>query len=698
MPRILQVLVGLLMPVIAHAAVPFTEEAVARGLDYTADAFPLFGHGVAFVDLDGDGDSDVVAIGRVDGRVGVFENDGAGDFTDRSATSGIPLKPQASGVCAADYDADDDLDLYISSWLTGNVLLRNDGAFAFIDVTVAGGVGDEGAGSGCSWADYNGDGWLDLFVSNRTGTDGSTIPNRLYRNLGNGSFVEVMEDVGITGDGWSFHGVFLDYDEDGDADLYVSNDKCGGTGLTNRLWRNDAGTFFDATSNSETGACIDSMGVAVGDFDGNLHLDMYPTNTADGNPLYLNDGDATFTEFSVQAGVRSNATGWGTAFLDYDNDGYQELYVCNADAANRLYNHDGSWPCEDHAAALDVDDSAASYGLGVADVDGDGDLDLLVSDRGPLNDAGPLRLFINHEGETREWVRFRVVGSAPNLLAIGARVDIRTGTTWQTWEVAAGGTYKSQSELELHFGLNTTTLVDEIVVQWPGGSSRTLSNLVSQETWTLYPPELLGDADQDGDTEPDDFPAFVDCVTGAAVGMLQPGCEMMDLDGDGDVDDSDFDGFMMRYVGPLHDCNGNGLVDLEDIFAETSSDADANAVPDECESSGAPAGMVPPAAPLSMQHQPDGDLQLSWSPSCIGGDGDYMVYEGDLGDWTSHRDRLCSTAGATSAILTPSTTDAYYLVVPSNGAREGSYGRSSAGIERPPSSSACLEQAVAACP
>lgn len=571
---------------VADPPVPFTEEALARGIDYRAVGpsrapWP-FGHGVAFVDLDADGDPDLVALGAADGTIGLFENDGGGHFANRCIGSGIAQQPRASGVTATDYDGDGDLDLYLSVWLDANMLLRNDGDFRFTDVAVAAGVADEGAGAGCTWADFDHDGHIDLYLTNRTGTQmpkgqTSTIPNRLYRNLGDGSFLDVAFDAGVFDDNFTFQAAFFDRDGDADADLYLSTDKgYSGIGI-NRLFDNVGGAFVEITAGSGTGAQVNSMGLAVGDFDGDMLQDLYCTNTPQGNLLYIAQQGGAYVEQSLAAGVASYATGWGAIFFDFDNDARRDLYVCNSDfSPNRLYRGVDAWPCPDVASAAGVDDTGRSFGSAVADIDADGDLDLLVE-----NDDGPLRLYVNHEGQMRSWARFNVIGEAGNTHGVGAIVRVRAGATWQMREVLAGGNgYKSQNELTLHFGLSDAALVDEMIVHWPGGESRTLYGYAARQTWTLYPPNRLGDVDGDGVVSRADFRTLAACYGN---GDVQPGCEMMDFDGDGDVDRQDYDLFAARYLGPNGDCNGNGRPDLLDILQHRSRDNNRNAIPDECE-------------------------------------------------------------------------------------------------------------------
>jgi hypothetical protein len=570
------------LSVAAQTPAPFTEEAVDRGVAHVFSGITghqTFGRGVALVDLDGDRDADLVALAGVGGLVGVHENLGDGTFASRTEWSGIPPLPDASSVTAADYDGDGDLDLYIGQWLAPNLLLRNDGGFLFTDVTAAAGTGDAGAAAGCAWADFSGDGRLDLYLANRTLTEGSTVANRLYRNHGDGTFTDVAEAMGVDDDqSPTYQAIFFDMDLDGDQDLYLSTDKGYALGEQNRLFENLGGSFTDVTQSSHAGVSIDSMGVAVGDLDGNGWPDLYCTNTPPGNVLLLNQGDAEFVDATPASATGSFATGWGTEMLDYDGDGWLELYVCNLGYAgdNRLYDHDGSWPATDIAPALAVDDGFPSYAMAVADIDGDGDLDMLVQD------ADRLRLFVNHEGERRQWIRLHVEAPPPNRFGIGTTVALRVGDAWQSRAVAAGGSYKSQSEATLHFGLGEATVVDEISLAFPDGARRTLTGYPGGVTWTALHPDLLLDGDRDGDVDLDDVRAFADCM-----GAVSPACVAMDANGNGTVDvDGDGPALLAAYGGLSHDCDDSGAEDMLEILDGVLDDANANWIPDLCEAGG----------------------------------------------------------------------------------------------------------------
>ncbi|MGE3166306.1 MAG: FG-GAP-like repeat-containing protein [Planctomycetota bacterium] len=505
------------------AQAPFTEEAVIRGLNYStpSSAGPAqFGAGVAFADLDGDLDADVVLVGAANGQIRLFENDGTGYFVSRGA-AGTPT-PFASGIAAADYDGDGDLDLYISNWLGANLLLRNDGSFHFTDVAGPAGVADVGPGAGCAWGDYDGDGWLDLYMVNRTGQFGgpgaANYPNRLYRNLGNGTFVDEAAAQQVDDAHFGFQGVFFDYDRDGDVDLYLSNDHGGSVG--NRLWRNDAGAFVEVSAGSGADVHINSMGVAVGDFDRNGFLDLYVTNTPQGNPLLKNNANGTFSNVAAVLGVAAYWTGWGTHFVDVDNDARLELFVGNWYGRNFLYRQSTTPPWIEDGVPMGFTATGGTLCTALADVDGDGDLDLLEQ-----NFVSPTKLFINNAASGPRWARVRLVGSSPNHHAIGATIDLAAGGVVQTQHVQAGVGFMGSSELIQHFGLATATVIDSVTVTWPGGD---------QNSWVNLPVNQL---------------------------------------------------LTLERLPAISDCNGNGVPDAQDLLSGVSADLDGDDIPDECNAS-----------------------------------------------------------------------------------------------------------------
>jgi hypothetical protein len=230
--------------------------------------------------------------------------------------------------------------------------------------------------------------------------------------------------------------------------------------------------------------------------------------------------------------------------FDYQNDGRQDLFVCNALAPNRLYLDGQSFPCPDRAVELGVADAGRSYGVAAADIDGDGDVDLAMA-----SFLDPLRLYINHTadlpGAQNHWMRVRVVGSGANKHAIGAEVEVET-VQRQLGFVAAGGSYKCQHDLTLSFGLGAATAATAVRVVWPGGEARQLRNYAADRSWSAYPNARLGDFDGNGRVGRHDVNAFLGCWTGPGPGSLEPGCEMMDLDGDGDVDSADLQHLIAR--------------------------------------------------------------------------------------------------------------------------------------------------------
>ena len=529
--------------VLPGAPSPFTEEAAARGISYHIGdpdtGFATLAMGAAsFADLDRDGDADIICVGDWNGLVTLYENDGTGHFTPHAA----PDVLKATCAIAADYDGDKDNDIFIATWEGPDVLLRNDGGFVFTDVSAQAGItGVFGSGGGCAWADVNGDDLLDLYVANRTGTpysDGSgnltPDPNRLFINQGDGTFVDMAPALGLThGDEPTLLGVFVDFDLDGDPDLYEGNDK-GSFCIerSNYLFENVGGTFVDITAASGTESCTDTMGIGIGDFDMNGWPDLYNTHTpnAPGNTLLLNNGDGTFTQDAAAFGVDNLALSWGCLFFDHDNDGDLAIYVCDTFEPDHLFDYDGTPPATEIGAQMGVHSDGRSYNVAAADIDLDGDLDLLI-ERIP----GDIELYINHEGEKRHWISLEILYRGGNQYAIGALVSVRTGDRTQIAQVVAGGnSYRTQNELARHFGLGDACVADEITVTWPDGSTRTLHNYPADARYAILPLANLGDGNGDGAITIEDIRGLAD-----AIGRVRPGTEVYDMDGDADIDLAD---------------------------------------------------------------------------------------------------------------------------------------------------------------
>lgn len=530
----------------ARGGLPFTEESQLRGLQYwiskPTPIPPPYGHGLAFADLDDDGDPDLILTGADTHRIGIYENV-AGQFIDHTDTSGIPMMLGASGVVAFDYDGDADLDLFITQWNYANALLRNDGGFTFTDVASIMQLDAIGTGTGPTVADYDGDGWLDLFVSNY-GQE-----NHLYRNVGGQYFEDVSASAGIFGIYNTLQSAFFDMDMDGDKDLYISNDQRSPYNVSehNRLYQNVNGAFIDISATCGADVGLNSMNVGLADLDNNGYLDIYCTNWSIPEygfnyPSYLlmNSGGGTFVQQQQAAGVESFRFGWGAVFVDFDNNKTIDLYVCTQSLANRLYVNKGQWPLVDEAGAHGVNLTGDTRCVAAADIDNDGDLDMAVQEFG-----GNTRLFINHEGELRNWLRIAPVGLLPNRQSAGATIRMRTGDLWQLHELVAGSNYKTQNELIAHFGLDSDPAADEVVVRWYDGATRTLTMLTANRTHRVYHPDLLGDLDEDGAISNFEIAAFIHALLHGDF----PEPERFDFSGDGKLDSSDIQGMADRLTG-----------------------------------------------------------------------------------------------------------------------------------------------------
>jgi hypothetical protein len=517
----------------AASALPFAFVNVAReaglaattiygGRDTNKYLLETTGCGAAALDYDGDGWLDIFLVNgtTLEGFPAgqeptnhLYRNRGNGTFEDVTARAGLAASGWGQAVCAGDYDNDGRPDLFVTYW-GRNRLYRNKGDGTFEETTSSAGVEDKRTrwGSGCAFLDYDRDGQLDLIAANYIDLDLSSTPlpssglcrykgipvacgppglpggkNVLYRNRGNGTFEDVSEKSGITqAKGTYGLGVAtVDFDNDGWVDVYVANDS-----NPSALYRNNRnGTFTDIGINagcaySQDGKPQAGMGIAIGDYDRNGTMDIFKTNFAgDTSTLYVNTGDGHCEDRTFAGGIGLNTRwlGWGVGFLDLENDGWLDLFLVNghvypeverikSEAGYKqrkvVYRNDRSGRFSDITAQLGdvVMTPKAGRGAAFADFDNDGDVDIVVNN---VHDTPDLYR-LDQTGD-RHWIGVALTGTESNRSAIGARVRLVTEEGSRVEEVRGGGSYYSQNDLRVLFGLGGDPVVDRIEVRWPNG-------------------------------------------------------------------------------------------------------------------------------------------------------------------------------------------------------------------------------------
>ena len=493
--------------------------------------------GAGLIDCDGDGKLDIITVNGStidrfrqggDPMITLYHQGANLKFTDITQAAGLKRKGWGMGVAVADYDNDGRPDIYVTGY-GGNALYRNLGNCKFEDVTDKAGVAGGGFSTGAAWADYDGDGFVDLYVSRYVHFDIEKLPlfgsdekncrfkgilvqcgpwgmigesDFLFHNRGDGTFEEVSAKSGAE-DKNKYYGlgvIWGDYDNDGWPDLYVANDAG-----PNYLFHNKHnGTFeeigmLSGIALSGDGQEQGSMGVDWGDYLHEGRLAMFVTNfTEQPDTLYRNLGKDSFADVSWPAKLAQPTfpyVGWGTAFFDLDNDGWLDLFVANGHVYPQVdsipggapyrepiqlfrNNHDGSF--ENISAVFAGLPLESRRGAAFGDINNDGNIDVVV-----VNVGSPPSLLLNTTSTSNHRVLFQLVGTKSNKMAIGARVTVKAGDLVQMSEVCAGGSYISQNDPRLHFGLGQQNKMSKVEIRWPSGKTEELDDLPADLIYTI---------------------------------------------------------------------------------------------------------------------------------------------------------------------------------------------------------------------
>ncbi|MFL6351442.1 MAG: CRTAC1 family protein [Bryobacteraceae bacterium] len=533
-PAIIGASISLLAALFGVAATPYKPDfqniAKQAGLN---DVFPnggisskqyiieTTGSGIAFIDYDNDGLLDIFVLSGQGGTNRMYHNEGNGTFRDVTDALGLRSSGWGQGVCAGDYDNDGFTDLFVTYW-GQNRLYRNIGGKRFEDATAAAHLKQNRLryNTGCSFTDIDGDGHLDLFVANYVKFDPATTPkpganpycfyrgipvncgprglpfdrNILYRNNGNGTFSDISEASGVAAPygHYSLSVLTADFNEDGLTDIYVACDQTPSLLYINK----GKGKFEEegvlrGVAFDQNGKAMSGMGVDAADYAGDGHASIFRTNFSDEfETLYRNRGDGNFDDVTLDAGLGQNTrfVGWGTGFFDFNNDGWKDLFLVNGHVFPEvealhidihykdrpiLYQNLANGKLRDvseHAGPALLE-KHSSRGTAFGDLDDDGAVEIAIN-----NQNEPPSLLKQSVNPPGHWVILTLIGTRSNRSGIGARVKLTANGHPQFGEVRSGGSYLSQNDLRLHFGLASATEIDRIEISWPSGVRQVLKN------------------------------------------------------------------------------------------------------------------------------------------------------------------------------------------------------------------------------
>ena len=485
--KVINLLFGILLVFLSSNIFSQTFTNVAQQIGLTCTYNDRFyyipGGGIGFADMDNDNDPDCIIATDVNFKV--FRNDN-GFFTDITSVSGISFFGDAlKSVLWGDFNNDGLRDVYLTSWYSNNRLYKNTGNNSFVDVTALAGVSMPNfnyQSTTASWGDIDRDGFLDLYVGNYGNIEGQGNQyNILFKNNGNGTFTDITNSAGVA-DSLAKKPLVItmfDYDADGWQDIYIAMDKF----QRSTLFRNNGNsTFTDVSLVSGTGISADAMGLAVTDFNRDSWLDIYVSNGTVGNFLLKNNGNGTFSDIAGTTGTRVYKECWGNNFLDYDNNNWQDLFVTASsgiDMCDVLLNNNGNNTFTNIGYPIGIKDSAKSHGSAVCDYNMDGYPDFFVT----LSDSN-LKAFRNNGGQNN-WIKIKCIGVQSNKDAIGSTVTVFSGGAANKQVILGANSFLSQDDVVLIFGLGSVSIVDSINIKWTNGLSESVGTLAVNSLYSV---------------------------------------------------------------------------------------------------------------------------------------------------------------------------------------------------------------------
>ena len=470
----------------SYAQLAFDDVAAQIGVDYSYGDSE-YGGGVSFADFDNDGWDDITYASENGVDLYFFKN--TNGVFNLVTFNGISNTSKAKQVIWVDYDNDGDKDFFVTAIEGKNTFYSNDGEMNFTDISSTIGIFQTDLFTyGASFGDIDNDGDLDLFISNRSPED----HNYLYRN-DSGIYVDITGTSGISLEGQlSFCSIFFDYDKDGLQDIYVSNDK---EENINRLYKNlGDGVFQDVSVSSNAGVDVSAMSTTLGDFNNDGWFDIYITNTPfsqvssiQGNVLLKNNGDGTFTNVATETGTSFDSVGWGSVFLDADNDGLLDIYVSSSENGNGSLISSAFYHQQDDETFIipqDIGfntDLRESYTNAIGDINNDGKPEIVVG-----NDTENNFLWQNNTSNENNWLKVKLEGVISNKDGIGNTIEISVDGQSQYRYTLAGEGYLSQNSFYEFFGTGLSNLIDFIKVTWTAtGVTETFNNIEVNQSITI---------------------------------------------------------------------------------------------------------------------------------------------------------------------------------------------------------------------